>query len=97
MGYKLCMAEKPSVAADIAKVIGATQKKQGYYEGNGYLVTWAVGHLVGLAEPEAYGYVSQKDMYVDQKEKALAELPLISDIKSEYWRWFAKRLGRPYK
>lgn len=79
MGYKLCMTEKPSVAADIAKVIGATQKKQGYYEGNGYLVTWAVGHLVGLAEPEAYGYVSQKDMYVDQKEKAFSELPLMPD------------------
>lgn len=79
MGYKLCMTEKPSVASDIAKVIGATQKKQGYYEGNGYLVTWAVGHLVGLAEPEAYGYVSQKDMYADRKKEAYDELPLMPD------------------
>ena len=54
MGYKLCTAEKPSVAKDIAKVIGATTKKNGYYEGNGYRVTWAVGHLVGLEEPESY-------------------------------------------
>lgn len=55
MGYKLCTAEKPSVAKDIANVIGANDKKDGYYEGNGYRVTWAVGHLITLAEPELYG------------------------------------------
>lgn len=81
MGYKLCTAEKPSVASDIAKVIGATKKCNGYYEGNGYRVTWAVGHLVGLAEPSLYGYMSQKDMWdkdnPQNKEKALIELPLI--------------------
>lgn len=77
MGYKLCTAEKPSVAADIARVIGARNKKQGYFEGNGYLVTWAVGHLVGLAEPEAYGFTSQKEMYNGEQEKAYAELPLV--------------------
>ena len=70
MGYKLCTAEKPSVAGDIARVVGAKNKCKGYYEGNGYLVTWAVGHLVGLAEPEAYGYVAQKDMYSDKREQA---------------------------
>lgn len=79
MGYKLCTAEKPSVARDIARVIGANTKKDGYYEGNGYLVTWAVGHLVSLAEPEEYGYVSQSDMYHDKKEQAYNELPLIPE------------------
>ena len=78
MGYKLCTAEKPSVAKDIAKVIGATTKKNGYYEGNGYRVTWAVGHLVGLEEPESYGYMEQKEIYEDgNAEKAWSELPII--------------------
>ena len=52
--YKLVIAEKPSVAQSLAKVIGATEKKEGYLEGNGYLVSWCVGHLVELAEPEDY-------------------------------------------
>ena len=69
MGYKLCMAEKPSVARDIASVIGADKKCKGYYEGNVYRVTWAVGHLVGLAEPEEYGFVSKEAMWRDEKEK----------------------------
>lgn len=50
------IAEKPSVGQDIARVIGATEKKDGYMAGNGYLVTWALGHLVSLAMPQAYGY-----------------------------------------
>lgn len=83
MGYKLCTAEKPSVARDIANVIGAKKQCNGYYEGNGYRVTWAVGHLVGLAEPEKYGYMSLKEMWdkdnPQNKEKALEELPLIPD------------------
>ena len=51
---KICIAEKPSVAKDIAKVIGAHQKKDGYYEGNGYQVTWTFGHLCTLKEPQDY-------------------------------------------
>ncbi len=51
---KLVIAEKPSVARDIAAVLGAVQKKNGYLEGNGYRVTWCIGHLVQLAAPEAY-------------------------------------------
>mgnify|MGYP000989614191 FL=1 len=51
---KLVIAEKPSVAISIAKVIGATKKKDGYYEGNGYKVSWCVGHLVQMANPESY-------------------------------------------
>ena len=80
MGYKLCTTEKPSVAVDIAKVIGANKRCDGYFEGNGYRVTWAVGHLVGLAEPEEYGYVSKDEMWDKEnsrKEEALRELPLI--------------------
>ena len=83
MGYILCTAEKPSVAGDIARVIGANKKCNGYYEGNGYRVTWAVGHLVGLAEPEAYGYMSLSDIWDKEnpqdKQKAISELPLIPD------------------
>lgn len=54
MYLKLVITEKPSVAQSIAKVIGANQRKNGYLEGNGYFVSWCVGHLVELAEPRAY-------------------------------------------
>lgn len=50
------IAEKPSVAQSIAAIVGAGQRKDGYLEGNGYAVTWAFGHLVGLAMPETYGF-----------------------------------------
>ncbi|MBZ4190740.1 MULTISPECIES: type IA DNA topoisomerase [Bacteroidota] len=52
---KAIIAEKPSVAREIAALLGATDKKDGYIKGNGYQVTWAFGHLVGLAMPEDYG------------------------------------------
>ena len=51
---RLVIAEKPSVAQSLAKVIGANQKKDGYMEGNGYIVSWCVGHLIELANPEHY-------------------------------------------
>lgn len=51
---KLCIAEKPSVARDIAKVLGANVRKDGYIEGNGYCVTWTFGHLCTLKEPHDY-------------------------------------------
>ena len=50
----LVIAEKPSVARDIARVIGAGQKGNGFLEGREYVVTWALGHLVTLADPEEY-------------------------------------------
>ncbi|MDM1352207.1 topoisomerase C-terminal repeat-containing protein [Myroides marinus] len=50
------LAEKPSVAREIASLVGAKTKKEGYIEGNGYCVTWAIGHLVSLAMPEDYGF-----------------------------------------
>ena len=49
------IAEKPSVATDIARILGATQRCEGYVTGNGYMVTWAFGHLIQLAMPDAYG------------------------------------------
>ena len=66
---RLVLAEKPSVAREIARVLGCTTKNKGYFEGNQYVVTWALGHLVTLAEPEDY----------DQKYKhwRLEDLPMI--------------------
>ena len=54
------IAEKPSVARDIARIVGANSRQDGYLEGNGYLVTWAMGHLIALAMPEAYGFTVYK-------------------------------------
>ena len=64
-GHKLVIAEKPSVAQSIAKVIGAVNKKDGYLEGNGYIVSWCVGHLVELASPEIYDEKYEKWRYGD--------------------------------
>ena len=69
--YKLVIAEKQSVAQSLAMVIGATEKKEGYLEGNGYLVSWCVGHLVELAEPEGYDERYAKWRYED--------LPILPD------------------
>lgn len=65
----VCIAEKPSVAKDIAEILGAKDRMNGYYEGNGYQVTWTFGHLCTLKEPEDY----------DQKWKrwSLGALPMI--------------------
>ena len=52
---KAIIAEKPSVAREIAKILNANERKEGYFEGNGYYVTWALGHLVSLGMPEDYG------------------------------------------
>lgn len=54
------IAEKPSVARDIARIVGANSKQDGCLEGCGYLVTWAMGHLITLAMPEAYGFSAYK-------------------------------------
>ena len=62
---KLVVAEKPSVAQSIAKVIGADKREDGYLEGNGYIVSWCVGHLVELASPELYDEKYGKWRYDD--------------------------------
>ena len=46
------LAEKPSVARDIARILGADKRGEGYLQGNGYVVTWAIGHLLSLAQPD---------------------------------------------
>ena len=61
----LVICEKPSVAKDIAKVIGANIRKDGYFEGNSYIVSWCVGHLLGLAEPQSYDEKYAKWRYDD--------------------------------
>ena len=54
------IAEKPSVARDIARIVGANSKQDGYMEGSSYVVAWAMGHLIALAMPEAYGFSAYK-------------------------------------
>ena len=51
---KLCIAEKPSVAKDLASILGAKTRKDGYFEGNGYWISWTFGHLCTLKEPDDY-------------------------------------------
>lgn len=60
---QLVITEKPSVARSISEVIGATEISDGYMEGNGYIVSWCVGHLVELAQPESYGEQWKKWTY----------------------------------
>ena len=72
MANNLVIAEKPSVAQSIAKVLGCTDKQDGYLSGGGYLVSWCVGHLVELAEPETYD-----SKYETWKKE---DLPIIPDV-----------------
>ena len=65
MGYKLVIAEKPSVAQSLAAVIGATDRKDGYLEGSGWRVSWCVGHLAGLADADVYNPDYAKWRYDD--------------------------------
>jgi DNA topoisomerase-3 len=65
MSVRLVLAEKPSVAAGIAAVLGAKTRKEGYFEGNGYIVGYCYGHLLGLAAPDAYGERYAKWRYAD--------------------------------
>ena len=62
---KLVLAEKPSVAQSIAKVIGANKRYNGYLEGNKYIVSWCIGHLVELSQPEVYNERYSKWNYND--------------------------------
>ena len=75
---QLVIAEKPSVARSISEVIGATEISDGYMEGNGYVVSWCVGHLVELAQPESYGEQWKKWTY--------ESLP----VKPEKWQYEVK-------
>ena len=70
---QLVVTEKPSVAQAISHVIGAKERKDGYMEGNGFLVSWCVGHLVELAQPEMYSEAWKKWSY--------ESLPMIPELK----------------
>ena len=61
MSYQLVIAEKPSVAQSIAKILGVINRKEGYLEGNGYLISWCIGHLIGLANAESYNEKYSKE------------------------------------
>jgi DNA topoisomerase-3 len=61
---KIVIAEKPSVARELAKVFGATTKKDGYIEGKGYSFTWAFGHLLQLAPPQEYGFIGWRRQHL---------------------------------
>ena len=65
VSHILVIAEKPSVARSIAGVIDANKKQDGYFEGNGYLVSWCIGHLVSLADAGAYDESFKKWRYDD--------------------------------
>ena len=68
---KLILTEKPSVARDIAKVLKIPDKKEGFIQGNGYVVTWALGHLIELCQPDEYNESFKKWDF--------AMLPIIPD------------------
>ena len=87
---KLIVAEKPSVAMSYAKVLGATSRQDGYLEGNGYLVSWCVGHLVELAPPNVYDakYVKWSIFIIRRKTvlvNALNPYPAIREKGSSVW------------
>ena len=86
MSYTLVIAEKPSVAANIAAALGVKEKQDGYIEGAGYLISWCVGHLVGLAEAAAYGEQYKKWSY--------DSLPILP----QEWKYtVAKDKGKQFK
>lgn len=66
---KIVIAEKPSVARELAKVFGATTKKDGYIEGKGYSFTWAFGHLLQLAPPQEYGFIGWRRQHLPMLPK----------------------------
>ena len=76
---QLVVTEKPSVAQAISHVIGAKERKDGYMEGNGFLVSWCVGHLVELAQPEMYSEAWKKWSY--------ESLPMIPEQWQHEVKW----------
>ena len=95
MSYKLVVSEKPSVGAAYAKVLGATNRQDGYWEGNGYLVSWCIGHLVELAPPNIYD-----EKYVKWNVADLPILPekwqyLVSASTKKQFDILKKLMNRP--
>ena len=94
MSYRLILAEKPSVAQSIAKVLNVVNKKEGYFEGNGYLVSWCIGHLIGLANAETYD-----EKYINWKKEDLPIIPdpwqqIVSPDKAKQFRTLKELLNR---
>ena len=92
------IAEKPSVAKDIARIIGATQRNDGYLSGNGYMVTWAFGHLIQLAMPEAYGVANfRRESLYKADPGVLKQLKVIKEVFDQCDRIIvATDAGRDY-
>ena len=83
---KLVIAEKPSVAKSIADVLGADSRQDGYFEGNDYLVSWCVGHLIELAQPESYGEKWKKWTYESLPVNPLHfQYEINEDTKEQYY------------
>ena len=83
---KLVIAEKPSVAKSIADVLGADSRQDGYFEGNDYLVSWCVGHLIELAQPESYGEKWKKWTYESLPVNPLHfQYEIKEDTKEQYY------------
>ena len=92
---KLVVAEKPSVAMSYAKVLGATNRQDSYWEGNGYLVSWCIGHLVSFAEADQYD-----EKYCKWKYEDLPILPqpwqfIVPDEKKQQFEVLRALLNRP--
>ena len=87
MGKALVLAEKPSVGKELAKVLKCNENKGAYIEGNKYIVTWAMGHLVGLMDPEGYD-----EKYKKWSMETLPMLPnhmrltVLNKTKKQYMR-----------
>ena len=83
---RLVIAEKPSVAKNIADVLGADNRQDGYFEGNDYLVSWCVGHLIELAQPESYGEKWKKWTYESLPVNPLhCQYEIKEDTKEQYY------------
>ena len=95
MSYQLVIAEKPSVARSIAGVIGADKKQDGYMEGNGYLVSWCIGHLVSLADAGTYDERFKKWRYDDLPILPQEWQYIIPDDKKKQFDTLRSLMKRP--
>ena len=95
MSYQLVIAEKPSVARSIAGVIGATEKHDGYLQGNGYLVSWCIGHLVSFADAGRYDECYKKWRYEDLPILPETWQYIIPDEKKQQFDILRSLMERP--
>ena len=92
--YRLVIAEKPSVAKSLAAVLGAANRRDGYLEGNGWLVSWCLGHLAGLADAATYNPDYAKWRYDDLPNRGCPnqECRMKGGMKKRLWLWSLKIL-----